>query len=175
MSDPPHDNAHRTPETARLSALLQKREKGLSICGISGPGGVGTSYLLRHVEAQLDLQALGWLRLMIDGSNEQSRGDFFGLIDGQLAKQSLPPPAETANDYFPQVRRVASIHRALVQAVAAELHATSASKAPDAVKGAALALLKAGQRLNKTMPVTAKYVDLRRAFSVPQNKHLQGR
>lgn len=158
----PQDQAHRTTETARLTALLQKREKGLSICGISGPGGVGKSYLLRHVEAQVDLHALGWLRLMIDGSNEQSRGDFFGLIDGQLAKPSLPAPAVTANDYFPQERRVASIHRALVQAVAAELHATAASKAPDAVKGAALALLKAGQRLNKTMPVTAKYVDLRR-------------
>jgi hypothetical protein len=160
MSDPPVDQAQRTSATTRLTALLQKREKGLQICAISGPGGVGKSYLLRHVEAQLDLQALGWLRLMVDGSNEQSRGDFFGLIDAQLAKPSLPPPAVTANDYFPQERRVASIHRALVQAVTAELHA--ASKAPDAIKGAALALLKAGQRLNKAMPVTAKYVDLRR-------------
>src|SRR6478735_2738491 len=112
MTDLPNDQAHRITETARLTALLQSREKGLQICGISGPGGVGKSYLLRHVEAQLDLQKLGWLQLMVDGSNEQSRGDFFGLIDAQLAKQSLPPPAETANDYFPAERRVASIHRA---------------------------------------------------------------
>jgi hypothetical protein len=162
MTDLPQDQAHRTSEMARLAALLQKREKGLQICGISGPGGVGKSYLLRHVEAALDLTALGWLKLVVDGSNEQSRGDFFGLLDGQLAKVSLPPPAVTANDYFPQLRRVASIHRALVQDVAAELQAAAGHKAPDAVKGAAIALLKAGQRLNKTMPVTAKYMDLRR-------------
>nr|AYM52569.1 hypothetical protein [Aetherobacter rufus] len=162
MTDATPDRAHRTPETARLTALLQKRERGLQICGISGPGGVGKSYLLRHVEASLDLDALGWLRLAIDGSNEQSRGDFFGLIDGQLARQSLPPPAVTGNDYFPQLRRVASIHRALVQAVASELQDRSGSKAPDAVKAAAIALLKAGQRLNKVVPVTAKYVNLQR-------------
>jgi len=162
MTDLPQDQAHRTSETARLGALLQSRERGLRICGISGPGGVGKSYLLRHVEAALDPTALGWLKLKVDGSNEQSRGDFFGLLDGQLARVSLPPPAVTANDYFPQLRRVASIHRALVQDVAAELQVTVGHKAPDAVKGAAIALLKAGQRLNKTMPITAKYVDLRR-------------
>lgn len=160
MTEQNPDRAHRTPETARLSALLQKRERGLQICGISGPGGVGKSYLLRHVEASLDLDALGWLRLSVDGSNEQSRGDFFGLIDGQLAKQSLPPPAVSGDDYFPQVRRVASIHRALVQAVADELGAARSNKAPDEVKVAALALLKAGQRLNKTLPKTAKLINL---------------
>ena len=163
MTDPKPDQAHRTPETARLAALLQKREPGVQICGISGPGGVGKSYLLRHVAGSLDLDALGWLQLSIDGSNEQSRGDFFGLINGQLAKQTLPPPAVTGDDYFPQVRRVASIHRALVQAVAAELQDRSkSSQAPDAVKAAALALLQAGQRLNKALPKTAEYVNLRR-------------
>ncbi len=162
MTDSKPDQAHRTPETARLTALLQKRERGLQICGISGPGGVGKSYLLRHVEAALDLDALGWLKLTVDGSNEQSRGDFFGLLDGQLAKQSLPPPAVTGNDYFPQLRRVASIHRDLVQAVATELQERAGNKAPEAVKGAAIALLKAGQRLNRAMPVTAKYMNLQR-------------
>src|SRR6478735_7094925 len=118
MVVPVLDPAQRISETARLGALLQSREKGLQICGISGPGGVGKSYLLRHVEASHDLTALGWLRLMVDGSNPQSRGDFFGLIDGQLARPSLPPPARPENDYFPQVSRVAAIHRALVQSVA---------------------------------------------------------
>src|SRR5689334_2461318 len=138
MTDFPQDQAHRTSETARLGALLQSRERGLQICGISGPGGVGKSYLLRHVEASLDLTALGWLRLMVDGSNEQSRGDFFGLVDAQLARPSLPPPAEPEYDYFPQLRRVAAIHRALVQSVAAELQTKAAQRAPEAVKEAAL-------------------------------------
>ncbi len=58
---------------------------------------------------------------------------------------------------------MASIHRALVQAVAAELQdRAKSSQAPEAVKAAALALLQAGQRLNKALPKTAEYVNLRR-------------
>jgi hypothetical protein len=162
MTDMPPDGAHRRSEAARLAELLKKREPGLRICGISGPGGVGKSYLLRHVEGAVDAVSLGWLRLAIDGSNEQSREDFFGLIDGQLAKLSLPAPARPTNDYFPQVRRVASIHRGLVEAVTAELHAGPGSQAPEAVREAAIALLKAGRRLNKVVPVTAQYLNLAR-------------
>jgi hypothetical protein len=132
------------------------------IVGISGPGGVGKSYLLRHVldvaEALPDGAhgAPRWLKLSIDGSNQQARGDFFALVAGQLARHSLPLPAAAKHDYFPHVRKVAAIHRALVEGVAAELSATTA---PPELKVAAIALLKAGRRLNKVVPKTREYFD----------------
>lgn len=150
------DDAHRGSEVARLVAALEPTATGLRIVGISGPGGVGKSYLLRHV-LQLDQAAEpGRLELSVDGSNEQARGDFFALVDGQLARQSLPPPARAKRDYFPHLRRVAGIHRLLVDAVAAEL---DAGAAPPEIKLAALALLKAGRRLNKVVPKTKELFD----------------
>jgi hypothetical protein len=151
----PRDDAHRRSEVARLTAVLETAEPGLSICGISGPGGVGKSYLLRHVLDGLDLRHT--LKLEVDGSNEQARGDLFGLLDGQLARRSLPAPAKAKHDYFPHLRRVAAIHRDLVEAVTAELQAGAA---PIEVKAAAVALLKAGRRLNQAVPITREYLDL---------------
>lgn len=151
---------HRTSETARLVDLLHRATPdgpNLRIVGLSGPGGVGKSYLLSHVLDAADPASLGYLRLSVDGSNEQARRDFFGLIDGQLAKASLPPPAKAKHDYFPEVRRVAGQHRALVEAAAAEL---KSSAAPDELKSAVLGLLRAGQMLNKAVPKTRKLLDL---------------
>lgn len=166
---PPGNDAHRRSEVARLLDALRSGgagheggspTPGLRIIGVSGPGGVGKSYLLRHVldvaEALRDGGAPRWLKLSIDGSNEQARGDFFALIDGQLARHSLPLPAKPKHDYFPHVRKVAAIHRALVEGVAAELSATAA---PTEIKVAAIALLKAGRRLNKVVPKTREYFD----------------
>ncbi len=153
---PPANDAHRGSEVARLLAALESAGSGLRIVGISGPGGVGKSYLLRHVLEAVEATTPRWLKLSVDGSNQQTRGDFFALVDGQLAKHGLPPPARPKRDYFPHVRRVAAIHRALVADVIAEL---DAAPAPPEVKLAAIALLKAGRRLNKVVPKTREYFD----------------
>jgi hypothetical protein len=155
----PPDDAHRKSEVARLLELLERPGPGLGIIGLSGPGGVGKSYLLAHV---LDLASAGSslrgsLKLSVDGGSDQARGDFFGLVDGQLAKRSLPPPAAPEQDHFPEVRRVASIHRALVEAARAEL---GSSPAPDGIKDAAIGLLTAGRRLNEAIPRTRQYLDV---------------
>jgi hypothetical protein len=150
-------DAPRRSETARLLDQLQRTDAGLSIVGVSGPGGVGKSFLLRHALNNVDPSLPRPLTLSLDGSSEQARGDFFALIDGQLAKASLPAPAKPKHDYFPQVRRIASIHRGLVEAVAAELKATGA---PQEVKDVGVALLRAGRRLNKAVPKTREFLDL---------------
>ena len=156
MASPP-DHAHRASEVARLQGALDGAGAGLRIVGISGPGGVGKSYLLRHVLEAAQAAAPRWLHLSADGGSEQARGDFFAVVDGQVAKRSLPSPARPKRDYFPQVRKVAGIHRALVEAVAAELEAGAA---PLEIKLAALALLKAGRRLNKVVPKTRELLDI---------------
>ena len=139
----------RASEVARLSKLLYTCDAGLSICSISGPGGVGKTYLVEQVLSSERPRELGYIQLSIDAANPQTRADFFGLIEGQLAIRGLPPPAASNRDYFPQTRKVADIHRVLVEKATAELNAEGA---PGDVKKAAVALLHAAQILNKTVP-----------------------
>ncbi len=150
------DDAHRGSEVARLAAVIETNDPGLRVVGISGPGGVGKSYLLSHVLTATEPARRTSLELSLDGSNEQARGDLFGLLDGQLARTSLPPPADPRRDYFPRLRKVAWTHRALVEAVTSEL---VAGAAPPEVRDTAVALLKAGRRLNKAVPITRVYFD----------------
>jgi hypothetical protein len=136
--------------------VLEDTSTALRIVGISGPGGVGKSYLVRHVLDAAEAEGARWLKLSVDGANESARGDFFALVEGQLAKVNLPPPAQPKRDYFPHIRKVATTHRALVEAVAAEL---DAGPAPPEVKSAALALLRMGRRLNKVVPKSKEIFD----------------
>lgn len=149
--------SHRTSEIARFAALLTAPTPGLSICSVSGPGGVGKSYLLDAALAEIDPMALGWLVLRCDASSAQARRDFFALL-GQLAPRALPPPAAEGTDYFPRLRKVAQAHEALLERVQGELQALDG--APDEVKEAAVALLRAGRRLNRLVPLTRQYLDV---------------
>jgi hypothetical protein len=150
-------DAYRRSEATRLRAIITGHTEGLAICGISGPGGIGKSYLVEHVLSSIETATSGWLVLHIDAAQAQVRGDFFALVDGQLARRSLGPPADARLNYFPETRRVASAHRALLARVSREL----ASKgAPDEVARAAVAILKAGQFLNKAIPKSQEYVDV---------------
>ena len=76
-----------------------------------GPGGVGKSFLLAHVLEAAQPARLGWLVLTADAANPDTRGDFLGLIEGQLFRRSLPPPADRTKDYFPHLREIAALHR----------------------------------------------------------------
>lgn len=150
-------DAYRPSEATRLRTIITDHREGLAICGISGAGGIGKSYLVDHVLSSLEPAKAGWLSLRIDAAQEQARGDFFALVDGQLARRSLAPPADPRVDYFPATRRVAGAHRALVARVAKELERQGA---PEDLKRQAVAILKAGAFLNKTLPKTRKYVDI---------------
>lgn len=158
----PHEHetetdAYRPSEATRMQAVVTGHREGLAICGISGPGGIGKSYLVEHVLSSLEPAKAGWVELRVDAAQAQARGDFFALVDGQLAKLSLAPPADPRIDYFPETRRVAAAHRALLAKVTNEL---DREDAPEDVKRAAIALLKSAQVLNNVIPKTREYLDI---------------
>lgn len=150
-------DAYRPSEATRLRTIITGHREGLAICGISGAGGIGKSYLVEHVLSSLEPAKAGWMTLRIDAAQAQARGDFFALVDGQLARRSLPPPADPRVDYFPATRRVEAAHRALVARVAKQLERQGA---PEDVRRAAVAILKAAHFLNKAVPKTREYVDI---------------
>src|SRR3954462_6558541 len=144
MSDEPEidTDAYRPSEATRLRTIITGHREGLAICGISGAGGIGKSYLVEHVLSSLEPAKTGWLALRIDPAQAQARADFSALVDGQLARRSLPLPADPRVDSSPETRRVAAAHRALVARVTKELEQ---QHAPQDVRRAAVALLKVGQ------------------------------
>ena len=143
------ERSRRPSEVKRLSQILTRDDSDLAICAISGPGGVGKTYLLEHVLTAHSPAELGYVYLRVDGSNPETRGDFFGLVADQLAARSLPPPAITSRDYFPEVRRIAVLHRKLVENVEQELSQQGAS--PEA-RNAAVALVKLAHVCNDRLP-----------------------
>jgi hypothetical protein len=147
----------RSSEVAALSKLVRETESGLSVAAVIGPGGVGKSYLLDEVFRREKPFELGFMHLTVDASNPQTRSDFFGLVDGQLAARSLPPPARPDYDYFPQLRSVASLYRDMVEKARDEL---GRSNAPGAVRTAALALLRTAHVLNDAIPKTRRILDV---------------
>ncbi|MBA3546203.1 MAG: ATP-binding protein [Nannocystis sp.] len=150
---------HRSSEVSRLLASIEEAPEGLSIVGISGPGGVGKSFLLTHVLEAVEPHKLGWLVLTADAANPDTRGDFLGMVEGQLFRRSLPPPADRSKDYFPHLREVATLHRDLVDRAVAEL---SRQGAPEPVRRAALALLRNARVLNKAVPKSRIALDATR-------------
>lgn len=150
-------DAFRPSEATRLRAIVTGHQKGLAICGVSGAGGIGKSFLVEQVLSSLEPAKSGWLALRVDAAHAQARGDFFALVDGQLARPSLAPPADPRVDYFPETRRVASAHRDLVARVTNELEHR---RAPDDVRRAAIAVLNAAHFLNRAIPKTREYVDI---------------
>jgi hypothetical protein len=147
---------HRGSEVARLTAALENPPEGLSIVAISGPGGVGKTFLLSHVLERVVPDKLGYLTLTADAANPDTRGDLLGIIEGQLFRRVLGPPADRTRDYFPHLRDVAEEHRSVVALAMTEL---AKKGAPDSVVRAARLLLRAGRILNGTVAKTRAVLD----------------
>ena len=150
----------RESELTRITKLLTGSAPGLSVCGISGAGGVGKSYLLAQALESVELEALGILHLWVDGSNPQMRGDFFGVLE-QLFRRNLNPKSPH-RDYFPHLRDIARLHREVGMDAVREL---DRAKVPEALKKRVSSLMKTGHMLNRAIPMTRDYLDLA-AFNI---------
>ncbi len=93
--------ALRPSEVTRLRSLLLERRSGLTICGVSGPGGIGKSYLVDHVLSSLEGSSDTWVKLRIDAAQEEARGDFLTgrtplALCGPLHSQASEPVGRSA-------------------------------------------------------------------------------
>lgn len=127
----------------------------IDIYGISGYGGIGKSYLLRHVLEHVRPVTKGYLSITLDGSDPSILGDLIGIYDHSLAPRSVPLGKQNY-DYFPHARKLAREHGKLARAVNNAVKKTASS---DDVKNAAAWIFKGGSFLNNTVPKTKDYVD----------------
>ena len=139
---------HRESEVSTLTRMLREAKPGLQVAAISGPGGVGKSYMIEEIFTQANPRDLEYMYLRIDGSNPQTRNDFMGLIDGQLAARSLPAPASPENDYFPQLRSVAATYREVTSDLLGKLEKKGA---PPEVRKAVISLARAAHVFNRAV------------------------
>jgi hypothetical protein len=158
---------HRGSEVARLTRALEDPPDGLSIVAISGPGGVGKTFLLSHVLESIVPEKLGYLTLSADAANPDTRGDLLGIVEGQLFRRVLGPPANRTKDYFPHLRAVADEHRSVVAQAMLEL---ARKGAPESVIRAARLLLRGGRILNGTVAKTRAVLDAAGVESVDVEK-----
>ena len=127
----------------------------VDIFGISGYGGIGKSFLLRHAFEHYRPERNGYLSITLDGSNQSILGDFMGLYDRFLAPRSILCGKQNF-DYFPHARHLAIEHTKLSRSVRNDI---KHSKSPDKVKEAANWILRGGSFLNKTVPKTKEFLD----------------
>ena len=139
----------RKSEVTKLKELLTCPEKGLNICAISGPGGVGKSYLLGEALREVRPAENGYLHLQVDGGAESTRRNFGKALES-IAPRSLPEPAKVDRDYFAEVRKVLDKHNEIVRASREELDKKKG--APEELKSVVINLLETGKALNNGIP-----------------------
>jgi hypothetical protein len=147
----------RPSEFHRVSKWLNSHaEHGrVDIYGISGYGGIGKSFLLRHVLDQIRPISKGFITITLDGLNQSILGDLIGIYDHSLAPRTIPKGKQNY-DYFPHARRLAREHSKLARAVNEEIKKVTSA---DDVKAAAKWIFRGGSFLNKTVPKSKEYVD----------------
>ena len=64
---------HRGSEASRLQKAIDGAPEGLSIVAVSGPGGVGKTFLVNHVLEAMQPSQLGYLQLGTNAANPETR------------------------------------------------------------------------------------------------------
>src|SRR5258708_27007977 len=94
--------------------------KKISICDLSGTGGVGKTFLASYVLDSEELAKRAYCKLKLDGQAANLRADFMGLVEQRLCSKSLPAPAQSDTDYFPRLRNLADDYTAMLEQVEME-------------------------------------------------------
>jgi hypothetical protein len=141
----------------------------VDIYGISGSGGIGKSFLLRHVLEHKRLETRGFLSIKLDGADKSILGDLIGIYDRSLAPRSIQKGKQN-RDYFPHARKLAREHSKLARAVKDAVKKTAS---PDDVKEAANLIFRGGSFLNKTIPKTKEFIDFEKLKNYGVDKRFE--
>ncbi len=127
----------------------------IDIFGLSGFGGIGKSYLLRHALDQVRPEEKGFLRITVDGSDSKILGQFMPIYDRQFAPKSVGKGSSAA-DYFPRARKLAQKYAELERQIEGKIDKADGARG---LKDAANWLLRGGALLNRTIPKSREYLD----------------
>ena len=127
----------------------------LRIVSISGPGGVGKSFLFEHVSETANLSARNYLRLSVSGSSDPHS---IGQTIGRDLVASCTQLDAAGTAYFKETRKNVDALRIMDDEAKAEMRAALAGK-PE-LRDAALDLYRFGIGLQSLFPTLKKHVDL---------------
>jgi hypothetical protein len=152
----------RGKEHTNLTEFLRSEFTGCQIVGLSGSGGVGKTFLLRHVLEELEPEKNGNLVIWVDGANRELRGNFMGIVGSMLAPLQLSGLPAVNRDFFPATRKVARVHADLIRTVQADLEGKlkqEDEKSGPKLRKAASMILLGGSILNRFSGKTKEWVD----------------
>ena len=147
----------RVDPVRRLRAWLlgEGVPKPLGIVSISGPGGMGKTFLLDHTLASPDIDERHYLRLRLGGTNVRRT---LGQLVCRDLLQSCTQLDATGKGYFTQTRRNHEALRAMDEAARAEVSAQVA--ATPELRETLLEIFRLGVGAQAALPALKQYVDL---------------
>jgi hypothetical protein len=129
--------------------------KPVGLASISGPGGIGKTFLLDHALASADVDERHYLRLRLGGTNVRRT---LGQLIGRDLLQSCTQLDATGKGYFTQTRRNHEALRAMDVAARAEVNA-AVGQNPE-LRETLLELFRFGVGAQSVVPALKQYVDL---------------
>ncbi len=130
--------------------------KPLGLVSISGPGGIGKTFLLDHALVSSEVEERHYLRLRLGGTNVRRT---LGQLVCRDLLQSCTQLDANGRGYFAETRRNLQALRSMDEAARAEVAAAVAASNPE-LRETVLELFRFGVGAQTVLPVLKQYVDL---------------